>query len=106
MTARAMSATRRMYSTMLAPRSVFVYLADNQVRTTNRFIRIAPLLGVDDPRSPGGRLLAPQQHRRRRPRTEVVRALGTTLSDERPRSWPWARRTPWWSRPGRDAAGS
>src|SRR5262245_28974564 len=38
MTARAMRATRRMYSTMLAPRSSFVNLACSQVRNTNRFI--------------------------------------------------------------------
>jgi len=37
---------------MLAPRSVFVNLADNQVRTTNRFIRYAPLLVFDGPGSP------------------------------------------------------
>ena len=42
-TARAMSATRRMYSTMLAPRSVAVNLAWSHVRTTNRFMDL-PLL--------------------------------------------------------------
>src|SRR3954465_1494985 len=44
MTASAMRATRRMYSTMLAPRSVLVNRAWSQVRTMNkRFILFAPL---------------------------------------------------------------
>ena len=45
MTARAMSATRRMYSTMLAPRSVAVNLAWSHVRRTNRFM-VLPLLST------------------------------------------------------------
>src|SRR5437588_9688847 len=40
-----MSATRRMYSTMLAPRSVAVNLAWSHVRTTNRFMDLPLLVG-------------------------------------------------------------
>src|SRR5690349_961257 len=37
-----MSATRRMYSTIDAPRSVAVNLASSHVRNTNRFMVLAP----------------------------------------------------------------
>src|SRR5439155_11766056 len=54
-TARAMRATSRMYSTRLAPRSFFPKRAWSQVRNTNRFI---PLLVLPSGSGSGGEPVA------------------------------------------------
>ena len=88
-TAKAMSATRRMYSTMLAPRSVAVNLAWSHVRITNRFM-VLPLL-IDFHGAPPRAVNSPRERcqRRRPPRTRPP-VPPPRLRVPRP-SWPRAR---------------
>src|SRR6185437_10329393 len=50
-TASAIRATRRMYSTIEAPRSSLANFASNQVRNTNRFMELDPLCFCTRPRT-------------------------------------------------------